>query len=475
MAEFFLTNTLTRSKEKFTPIKNGTVGIYSCGPTVYRHVHIGNLRTYISNDILKRMFLANGYKVNHVKNITDVGHMRTNDSEGAHDPVITEALKEGKTPLEIAENYTKLFQEDEKKLNIVPADHNPKATDHVKEMIEIIKVLLDKGFAYETDGVIYFDVKKFADYGKLSGNTLDKMDQLMEAVRVSVETDKKDSVDFALWKKAEEDRLMSWDSPWGKGFPGWHIECSAMSMKYLTNYFESDSSNGERSRTIDIHTGGEDLIFPHHEDEIAQTQSATGEKFVNYWVHSGHLQVDGKKMSRSSGNFYTLEDIIKKGFNPLAFRLLVLMNHYRGKLNFTWESLEAAQTALNNLYREMSTWENQAHEISREHDEKFTSAINDDLDTPTAVAVMWDLVKSPMHMNQKAATLLKFDMVLGLGLKDQVKLEIPEEVNKLVKEREEARKNKDFAASDKLRDEIAKHGYEVIDELTGQKLKKIID
>jgi len=462
MAEIFLTNTLTRKKEKFEPIKQGIVGIYSCGPTVYRHVHIGNLRTYISNDILKRMFIANGFEVNHVKNITDVGHMRTNDSEGAHDPVITEALKEGKTPLEIAENYTKLFREDEKALNILPADHNPKATEHIKEMIEIIKALLEKGFAYETEGVIYFDVKKFKDYGKLSGNTLDKMDQLLEAVRVSVETDKKDSADFALWKKAEEDRLMSWESPWGKGFPGWHIECSAMSTKYLGNHF-------------DVHTGGEDLIFPHHEDEIAQTESYSGEKFVNYWIHSGHLQVDGKKMARSAGNFYTLEDIVKKGFNPLSFRYLALTTYYRGKLNFTWEALEAAETALKNLYREVSGYGKPSEEGSKVHEEKFFSAINDDLDTPNALAVMWELVKSDVPSEKKLASLLMIDKVLGLNMNNYSYIEIDDpELEKLLAAREEARKNKDFSKSDELRKQIAEKGYEVVDEPAGPKLKKII-
>ncbi|HEX7456256.1 MAG TPA: cysteine--tRNA ligase, partial [Candidatus Nanoarchaeia archaeon] len=304
MADIFLTNTLTRKKEKFSPIDPKKVGIYSCGPTVYRDVHIGNLRTYLAADILKRILLYNGYKVQHIKNITDVGHMRTDESGGAaFDPVIVEALNSGKTPQQIAAEYTKKFFEDEKRLNILPADVSPKASEHIKEMIELTKTLVEKSYAYETDGNVYFNVKKFAKYGQLSGNTLDKTSKLLEAVRVATETDKKDSADFALWKKAEAGRNLKWDSPWGEGFPGWHIECSAMSMKYLGNHF-------------DIHTGGEDNVFPHHEDEIAQSEAAISRKVVNYWIHAGFLLVDGKKMARREGNVYTVADIIRKGFNP---------------------------------------------------------------------------------------------------------------------------------------------------------------
>ena len=251
MADIFLTNTLTRKKEKFVPIDKKEVRIYTCGPTVYSDIHIGNLRSYLMADLLKRLFIYNGYKVKHTKNITDVGHMRTDDAGITHDPILSQATKVGKSPVEIAKAYTKTFLEDEKKLNILPADNFPKATDYIKEMIELIKKLIDKGLAYEVEGTVYFDVKKFQNYGQLSGNTLDKMDKLLEAVRVSSESDKKDSVDFALWKKAEPEHILQWDSPWGKGYPGWHIECSAMSMKHLGNSF-------------DFHTGGEDNIFPHH-------------------------------------------------------------------------------------------------------------------------------------------------------------------------------------------------------------------
>jgi cysteinyl-tRNA synthetase len=464
MAEIFLTNTLTRKKEKFEAINPDKVGIYSCGPTVYRDIHIGNLRTYLMADILKRGLTYNDYKTHHVKNITDVGHMRTDESQGQIDPVITEALKEGKTPQEIAAEYTKKFLEDEKSLNIIPADVFPKATEHISEMIELTKTLIEKGFAYETDGIVYFDVKKFTDYGKLSGNTLDKMDKLLEAVRVSSETDKKDSVDFALWKKAEAGRSMKWESPWGEGFPGWHIECSAMSMKYLGNHF-------------DIHTGGEDNIFPHHEDEIAQSEAATGEKVVNYWLHGGYLLVGGKKMARREGNVYTVSDLVKKGFNPLAFRYLALTAHYRSRLNFTWDSLKSAETALNNLYRELTGYvtNGEVKGVNSEFEKKFVEYINNDLDAPAALTVVWDLVKSDIVPGEKAATLYKFDQVLGLDLEKVANeaAEVPAEVKKLVEQREEARKKGDFAESDKLRSEIKSKGYEVVDEKDGSRLKKI--
>jgi len=465
MAEIFLTNTLSRKKEKFVPIKKDMVGIYSCGPTVYRDIHIGNFRTYLAADILKRVLIYNGYKVKHIKNITDVGHMRTDPEHAkAFDPVIAAALKEGKTPQEIASEYTKIFLEDEKALNIILADAFPKATEHVQEMIELTKTLLEKGFAYETEGGVYFNVKKFAPYGKLSGNTLDKMDKLLEAVRVATETDKKDSADFALWKKAEPDRSVKWDSPWGEGFPGWHIECSAMSMKYLGEHF-------------DIHSGGEDNIFPHHEDEIAQSEAATGKKFVNYWLHSGFLLVDGKKMARREGNVYTVADIIKKGFNPLAFRYLTMTAHYRSRLNFTWEALEAAENALNNLYREVTGYASEGVPKGpcAGCGEKFLEAVNNDMDMPAAVSVVWELVKSNKPTSTKLATLYKFDQVLGLDLEKVAKeaAKAPKEVSELVSKRTEARLQNDFATADKLRQEIKEKGYEVVDTPEGPKLKKI--
>ncbi len=420
-------------------------------------------------DFLRRTLEYNGYQVTHIKNITDVGHMRS-ISHGYHqvqiDPIINEALKEGKKPQEIAENFTKIFLEDEKKLNILPATKYPKATEHVREMIVMISLLLKKGFAYETDGIIYFDVRKFKNYGKLSGNTLSKMGNLLKAVRVSLETDKKDSVDFALWKKAEPGRLMKWDSPWGVGFPGWHIECSSMSIKYL----------GE---TLDIHTGGEDLIFPHHEDEIAQSEAATGKKFVNYWLHGGYLLIENEKMSRSKGNVYVISDLENKGFNPLAFRYLAMTIHYKAKMNFTWKALEAAQTALDHLYEVVSDFD-EAKIGCAEYEKKFLNAINDDLNLPKALVIMWDLIKSDYPTSVKAQSLFKFDKVLGLDLNDQrskikdQKIEIPENVKKLVKEREELRRQKRFHLADQLRNKIKNMGYSIEDREDGlTNIKKV--
>jgi len=428
-------NTLTRKIEEFRPIDPEKVGIYTCGPTVYREVHIGNFRTYIGADILRRVLMYNGYRVVHIKNITDVGHIRSIDNinhQEQIDPIIEEAIKMGKTPQEIAKHFANLFFGDEKKLNILPATVYPKATENVKEMIEVIKALIKNGFAYEVDGTVYFNVKKFKNYGKLSGNTLSKMDNLLKAVRVSLETDKKDSVDFALWKKAEKGRLIKWDSPWGVGFPGWHIECSAMSIKYLGD-------------TFDLHTGGEDLIFPHHEDEIAQSEAATGRKFVNYWLHGGYLLVDGAKMSRSKGNVYTVSNLEKKGFDPLSFRYLTLTIHYRTRMNFTFKALEAAQTALNNLREIISKFDKPKIGCA-EYEENFLRAINDDFDIPKALSIVWDLIKSDYPTSARAESLFKFDKVLGLDLenaKDYIKKEeevIPQGIMELVEQREEIKK-----------------------------------
>lgn len=461
-----LYNTLTRKVEEFSPLNAPTVSMYTCGPTVYRDVHIGNFRSYLTADILRRVFTYNGFNVRQIKNITDVGHMRT-VGHGHHqeqiDPVIREALKAGKTPQQIAEYYTELFWQDEKKLNILPPERYTKATEHIEEMIAMIKTLVSKGFAYETGGTVYFDVKKFKNYGRLSGNTLDKMDKLLRAVRISVETDKKDSADFALWKKAEEGRVASWSSPWGRGFPGWHIECSAMSMKYL----------GE---TLDIHTGGEDNVFPHHEDEIAQSEGASGMQFVRYWVHTKFLLIDGQKMARSKGNVYTISDLEERGFTALDFRFLTLMTHYRAKMNFTWEALSGAQTALNRLREEVEGWSEPKIGCA-EFEQKFQEAINDDLNMPEALAVMWKLVKSDYPTSAKAESLFKFDQVLGLDLKRKLettlrqssgqgnkKLEVPVEVVRLVQEREELRRQKRFHLADQLRNKIKKMGYQIEDD-----------
>lgn len=463
-----LYNTLTRNIDDFKPINPPDVGIYTCGPTVYRDIHIGNFRTYLMADFLRRTLEHNGFRVIHIKNITDVGHMRRSGESHHHgpfDPIMEEARKIGKTPQQIADYYTGIFLEDEEKLNIEKAAKYPKASEHVKEMIEIIKILLKKKLAYETDGTIYFNVKKFKRYGQLSGNTLDKMDNLLKAVRVSLETDKKESIDFALWKQAEEGRLMKWDSPWGEGFPGWHIECTAMSIKYLGD-------------TIDIHTGGEDLIFPHHEDEIAQSEGASGKRFVNYWLHGGYLLVNNEKMSRSKGNVYTISDLEKKGFDPLAFRYLTLMTHYRAKMNFTFGALEGAQIAYKRLIEEVSIWDKPRIGCA-EFEERFLEAINNDLNMPEALSIVWEMVKSDYPTSAKAESIYKMDEVLGLDLgnakqkKKKIRVVVPDAIKKLIAEREKLRRAKSFTKADHLRNKIKKLGYIIKDTKKGIEVEKI--
>ena len=452
-----LYNTFSRELEEFVPIVGKKVTIYSCGPTVYRDVHIGNLRTYLTTDILRRVLKANEYDVTSVMNITDVGHFRfSTDVNKVIDPVVEEAQKLGITPLELSKTYTDKFLKDAKKLNILDHDVMPKASDHIEEMIEVIKVLIDKGYAYETDGNVYFKVEKFADYGKLSGNTLDKMDQLLEAVRVSVETDKKDSADFALWKKAE-DRVMSWPSPWGDGVPGWHIECSVMSMKYL-------------GVSLDIHAGGEDLVFPHHEDEIAQSEAFSGEKFAKYWMHTSFLSVEEEKMSRSKGNVFTLSDLIHKGFTALSFRYLTYQTHYRAKMNFTWEGLEGAAIALKKLY-DIAGKLPEGEGYANKYEVEFLHVLNQDLNMPRALAIMWEMLRSDESDEKKAAALSRMDEVLGLKIFETAKLmnDIPAEVIRLSDERNKLRREGRFMLADQLRHKIENMGYEILDGKEGKR------
>ena len=456
-------NTLSKTLEEFKPLEEGIVKMYTCGPTVYREIHIGNLRTYITSDILRRILRSFGFEVKSVMNITDVGHFRFSQEAGrVIDPVMEEAKHLGVTALDIAREYTDIFLKDAEKVGIEKADVMPKATEHIKEMIEMIEVLIEKGFAYVTDGNVYFDVKKFKDYGKLSGNTLDKMDSLLEAVRVSVETDKKDSIDFALWKKAEKDRVMKWDSPWGEGVPGWHIECSAMSIKYLGLQF-------------DIHAGGEDLIFPHHEDEIAQTEATTGINFVGYWVHTNFLLIDDEKMSRSKRNVFTLSDIEAKKFSPLAFRYLTFLTHYRSKMNFTWKGLEAAQEALDKIYETAAKFP--APKIGcAEFETKFLEAVETDLNMPKAVSIVWELLRSDYPDEAKAETLYKMDEILGLRIKEKSEelRNVPESVKQMVKERQELRKVRKYNAADQIRAKIERMGYVIEDSKNGTKILRKI-
>jgi cysteinyl-tRNA synthetase len=444
-----LYNTLSRTVEEFSPHEDRKVKMYSCGPTVYREIHIGNLRTYITSDILVRALKYQGYDVVSAMNITDVGHFRfSNEVNKIIDPVMQEAKELGVTPLEIAQKYTDIFLKDAKKVGILSSDFYPKATEHIPDMIALIETLIEKDLAYETEGNVYFNVKKFKEYGKLSGNTLDKMDELLEAVRISPETDKKDSIDFALWKKAEPDRVMKWDSPWGEGVPGWHIECSAMATKVLQTF------------TLDIHAGGEDLIFPHHEDEIAQSEGATGQKFSNFWVHTNFLLVDNEKMSRSRRNVYTVGQLEHKKFSPMAFRYLTFLTHYRSKMNFTWEGLESAQQALDRLYEVAASLPAPQGGVGK-FEQKFEDAIYNDLNMPQAVAVVWELLRSDYSRAEIAATLFKMDDLLGLKIQENVEAltNIPESVLEMVQERILLRKDRKYNAADSFRAKIERMGY----------------
>jgi cysteinyl-tRNA synthetase len=455
--EIKLYNFLTRKKEIFKPIKDKKVGIYTCGPTVYDKAHIGNLRTYIFEDILKRALVYSGYKVKHVMNITDVD-----------DKIIKKMREERKTLGEITRPFTKIFFEDLKKLNIQKANVYPKATETIKEITGLISTLLEKKYAYKgSDGSIYFDVSKFKGYGKLSQTKVKPLcHKGLTFVGISAdEYGKKEAADFALWKAARANEP-AWPAPFGAGRPGWHIECSAMSMKYL-------------GKNFDIHSGAVDLIFPHHENEIAQSEAATGKKFVNFWLEAEHLLVDGKKMSKSLGNFYTLNDIEKRGFNPLAFRYLVLTSHYRSQLNFTWQSLEAARAALEKLRAAVADIKKETQKIksnpplSRRLEEKFLKSVNDDLNLPKALAVLWEAVRNPgLSGKEKRALIGKFDEVFGLGLKNIKKVSVPQEIMKLVAQRERFRKGKKWQEADAIRQRLEKNGWMVKDTNTGPEISK---
>jgi cysteinyl-tRNA synthetase len=447
-----LFNTLTKEKQEFAPINPRKVGLYCCGPTVYDAIHIGNLRSFIFADLLHRTLQARGYATAFVMNITDVD-----------DKTIKKSQAEGKTLKETTEFYTKIFLEDLEKANIVLPDRMPKATEEIGGMVQIVKLLLAKGIAYETDnGDIYFSIAKFKGYGKIAQVDLSHLKQNAGGrMNNADEYEKDDLRDFALWKAySPEDGEVFWETEIGKGRPGWHIECSAMSTKYLGQPF-------------DIHLGGIDLLFPHHTNEMAQSEAAYGKPLANYWLHAEHLLVDNAKMSKSKNNFFTAREILDKGFSLLAFRYLVLSSHYRSKLNFTWESLQGAQNALNNLYKEVSIM-GPARNVLPEFDSAFMKAINDDLNTAKGLAVVWDLLKSENEGTDKLATLLKFDQVLGLKIKEvwEATSILPDTVQKLAQERDQARADKDFARSDELRIAIESNGYIVEDTPDGTRLKK---
>jgi len=454
-----LYNTLTKKIEEFIPLADKNVGLYTCGPTVYDYDHIGHAWNYTTADFLRRMFGYNGYKVKQALNITDVGHL-TSDADTGEDKLEKSAREKGKTAWEIADFFTKIYLINRNKLNLEKPEIICKATDHIKEMIKLVQVLIAKGYAYEISDGIYFDTLKFKDYGKLSGNTLAS---LLEGVRVEVNPEKKNPTDFALWKFSPpgQKRQMEWRAFGKAGFPGWHIECSAMSMKYL-------------GPTFDLHSGGEDNIFPHHECEIAQSESATGQKFVNYWFHTRFLMIEGQKMSKSLKNFFTLKDLEKKGYTALDLRYLFLTAHYRSPLNFTWQSLAAVKVARKNLNDFILGIKGKG-KISKDYKEKFLNKINNDLDMPGALALAWIMIKNKNISEQdKKITLLDFDKVLGLNLAKvkEEKIKIPKEIKLLVEERERARQTKVWKKADEIRKKIEKAGYLTEDTSVGPVVKK---
>jgi cysteinyl-tRNA synthetase len=447
-----LYNSLTREIEEFIPLEQGKVGLYTCGPTVYNYPHIGNYRAYVFTDMLKRYLVYRGYSVNHVMNITDVD-----------DKTIRDSIAQGKTLKEFTEFYTEGFFTDRDSLNIIPPNTYTKATDYIGEMVAMVEQLLAKGYAYKTDdGSVYFDIKKDPNYGKLSHFNISDLKENAEGRLNKDEYDKENAQDFALWKAWDEnDGDVFWETSLGKGRPGWHIECSAMSIKELGESF-------------DIHTGGVDLIFPHHENEIAQSECATGKDFVKYWMHNEHLMVDGSKMSKSAGNFYTLRDLIEKGIDPVAFRMWLYTAHYRTKTNFTLDTVNGSGTAIKRLYDTYLSLGDETGVISEKYKNKLIGVMDEDLNTPQALALLWELVHDGNISNpDKRATLLDFDKVFGFGL-DNLKEElIPEDILNLSTKREEAKKSKDWATSDMIRDEISSLGYKVEDTSTGPKISKI--
>ncbi|MFH1307972.1 MAG: cysteine--tRNA ligase [archaeon] len=443
-----LYNTLTRKKEEFKPIRKNEVGFYSCGLTVYGYGHIGNYRAFVSADILRRVLEYNGYKVKQITNITDVD-----------DKTIKGSQKEGKSLKEHTKPFEEAYFEDSKSLNIEDSFKYPKATEHIKEMVDIIKKLLKKGLAYKAEDGIYFNIKKFKNYGKLARLKLVELKEGGSKRIKKDEYDKENAQDFVLWKFYDkEDGEVCWDTEIGKGRPGWHIECSAMSMKYLGENF-------------DIHSGGIDLVFPHHENEIAQSEGATGKQFVKYWVHNEWILVDGKKMSKSLGNFYTLKDIKEKDYSPLDMRYFYLTGHYKTQLNFTWKNLESSKNALQRARNILSEIKDDGKE-NKKYLEEFEKAMNNDLDMPKALQVLWKLLRDK-KAEGKIKTIKKMDEVFGLDLLKEDKFDIPEKVEKLAEEREKARKAKDWEKADDLRGKISKLGYQIDDTEQGTRIKKI--
>ena len=459
--DIYFYNTLTKNKELFKSIESGKAKIYSCGPTVYKDATIGNMRTNLFQDTLRRVLRYNGYELKHVMNITDVGHLVSDGDEG-EDKMLKSAREEHKSPIEIAEHYTKLFFKDLERLNIETPEIVCKATEHIKEMLEMVKKIMERGYAYETSTAIYFDVSKLDEYGILSGINLREQ---KAGARVEVDPEKRNPYDFALWIKAPENHLMKWDSPWGPSYPGWHIECSAMSTKYLGEVF-------------DIHTGGIDLIPTHHENEIAQSKGACGKIPAHYWMHGEYLLINGGKMSKSLGNVYLVDDIINRGYDPLVYRLFNFSCHYKGKLNFTWDGIESASTSLNRLregyQKHLNGTDIVSEDVINDMENRFHQAINDDLNMPLAMSVVWEAVKYPEKSPKIAQLLEKFDTVLGIKIAEKKEeQQIPQEVLDLVEQRKVARSEKNWAESDRLRDLIIEKGYNVKDTKEGVEVSKL--
>jgi cysteinyl-tRNA synthetase len=481
-----LYNTLSREIEDFIPVANSNVGIYSCGPTVYDYPHLGHLRRYILDDVLVRLLRHLAYNVTHVMNVTDVGHL-VSDSDTGEDKLEKGARREGKTAWEVAKFFEKEFFRAMQAVRVKRPDIVCRATEHIPEQITLIQALEKKGFTYKIADGIYFDTTKFPEYGKMAKLNLDGQ---QAGARVEVVTGKKQATDFALWKLTPSgtQRDMEWDSPWGKGFPGWHIECSAMSLKYLGSAFAGTTFNPEQATTIDIHTGGIDHIPIHHTNEIAQSEAATGKQFVKFWLHHNFLQIDGAKMSKSLENFYTIDDILKKSFDPLALRYLFLTTHYRSESNFTWAALEAAQTAYKQLKNHVNVIAQQKEsgersQLSTEKLDKvnslrkrFKDVLRLDLNTPQAVAILWEVVKSNVPPSDKYDLLSLIDDMLGLGLKSvnpAHQMDAPgEEVIDLLNQRQKLRSEKKFAESDEVRKSLETLGWLVEDTPSGPKLMK---
>lgn len=466
-----LYNTLTQKKETFKPIETGKVKMYNCGPTVYDFAHIGNLRAFILADTLRRHLENTGYEVRQIMNITDVGHLTEDDlnqADSGEDKMLKASKREKKTPQDIANFYTEKFFADIEALNFKKAHYFPRATAHISQIIKMVEILIEKGLAYEKNGNVFYDVTKFPDYGKLSKK---KLSELKENARLEEHPDKKHPFDFALWLKAPKEHILKWESPWSLGYPGWHIECSAMSMEYL----------GE---TMDIHTGGEDHIFPHHENEIAQSEGCTGKDFSKFWLHVRFLLVDSKKMSKSKGNFYTLKDILDNGFSSMDFKMLILNSHYRSNLNFTWDSLKQASVNFQKItrFKKRLAEFKPSQEIKSainpiKYLEDFNLAMDDDINTPKALAILFEMISEANqemdknYLNSSNLKLLKINLnkienILGIEINSEKDSKIPEEITALAEERVLARSKKDFIKADALRKKIEMKGYE-LEDLSG--------